>query len=150
MESTLRSALIAWLAADPGLTASLNNITEEAPVRTSPPWLGLVASASADWSTKDRRGREVRVALELHTRGEEPGEEAGESSGRAKSMVEHLAASGRATPVCPPDGPTAAPATRPDASAPPAAAHCSRSTSTVGSWSEICATPCASSRASSR
>ncbi len=37
--------------------------------------------------------------------------------------------------------PTAAPATRPDASAPPAAAHCSRSTSTVDSWSEICTTP---------
>jgi hypothetical protein len=56
-------------------------------------------------------------------------------------MVEHLAASGRATPVCPPDGPAVAPATRPDASAPLAAAHCSRSTSTVGSWSEICTTP---------
>ena len=35
----------------------------------SPPWLGIATSASADWSTKDLRGREVRVAFELHTRG---------------------------------------------------------------------------------
>jgi len=74
METTLRSALIAWLASDPLLSASLNTVCEEAPVRTSPPWLGLVASASADWSTKQRRGREVRIALELHLRGEEPDE----------------------------------------------------------------------------
>ena len=37
--------------------------------------------------------------------------------------VEHLAASGRATPACPLDGHDAAPATRPEASAPAAAAH---------------------------
>jgi hypothetical protein len=47
-------------------------VTEEAPLRTVPPWLGIVASASADWSTKDRTGREVRVALELHCRGDDP------------------------------------------------------------------------------
>ena len=76
MESTLRSALVAWLASDPLLSAALNSVTEEAPTRTTPPWLGLVASASADWSTKDRPGREVRIALELHMRGEEPGETA--------------------------------------------------------------------------
>ena len=76
MESTLRTALVAWLAGDPALANALNSIAEEAPVRASPPWLGLVASASTDWSTKDRRGREVRIALELNTRGEDPGETA--------------------------------------------------------------------------
>ena len=50
METTLRSALITWLASDPQLAASLNTITEEAPTRTSPPWLGIAASASADWA----------------------------------------------------------------------------------------------------
>lgn len=34
-------------------------------------WLAIAASASADWGTKDRMGREVRVALELHTRGQD-------------------------------------------------------------------------------
>lgn len=68
MENALRIALIAWLQADPALSTQLNAVTEEAPLRTAPPWLGLVASASADWSVKQRRGREVRVALELHCR----------------------------------------------------------------------------------
>lgn len=72
MEVQLRAALIAWLQADPALTAQLNAIVEEAPSRTSLPWLAVAASASADWSTKDRVGREVRVALELHCRGDQP------------------------------------------------------------------------------
>ena len=71
METQLRAALINWLKADPALTAELNSVAEEAPVAVAPPWLGLVASASAsvDWSTKIRKGREIRVALELHVRG---------------------------------------------------------------------------------
>lgn len=72
MEVPLRAALLAWLAADPVLASRLNAITEEAPSRTSLPWLAVAASASADWSCKDRRGREVRVALELHCRGDTP------------------------------------------------------------------------------
>jgi hypothetical protein len=70
MEVPLRAALIGWLAADPVLSAELNGIAEEAPSRTNLPWLALAASASADWSTKTERGREVRVALELHCRGD--------------------------------------------------------------------------------
>jgi hypothetical protein len=72
METQLRAALIAWLRSDPALQGSLNCIVEEAPVTASPPWLGLVASASTDWSTKTRQGREVRIALELHCRGDDP------------------------------------------------------------------------------
>jgi hypothetical protein len=70
MEIPLRAALIGWLAADPVLPAHLNAIAEEAPSRTALPWLALAASASADWSTKTAKGREVRVALELHCRGD--------------------------------------------------------------------------------
>jgi hypothetical protein len=70
MEVPLRAALIEWLAADPVLSAELNGIAEEAPSRTALPWLALAASASADWSTKTAPGREVRVALELHCRGD--------------------------------------------------------------------------------
>lgn len=72
MEVPLRAALIGRLAADPVLAAELNGIVEEAPSRTSPPWLALAASASADWSTKTAKGREVRIALELHCRGDRP------------------------------------------------------------------------------
>jgi hypothetical protein len=73
METELRAALIAWLQADAVLANLLNTVAEEAPSRAAPPWLGIAASASVDWSTKDRAGREIRVALELHCRGDDPG-----------------------------------------------------------------------------
>ena len=72
METLLRAALVDWLRADAALAATLNSVTEEAPTRVSHLWLAIAASASADWSTKDQRGREVRVALELHCRGDDP------------------------------------------------------------------------------
>lgn len=72
LETRLRAALIDWLAQDPALAGSLNAVTEEAPLRTDPPWLGIVASASTDWSAKESRGREVRLAIELHLRGDAP------------------------------------------------------------------------------
>ena len=71
METAFRAALLAWLAADPLLVAGLNTITEEAPLRASPPWLGIVASASTDFGHKTGVGREVRVALELQTLGDD-------------------------------------------------------------------------------
>lgn len=76
MEIAFRAALIAWLAADSALAAGLNAIVEEAPSRTALPWLALTASASTDWGTKDVRGREIRVALELNYRGDDPLSEA--------------------------------------------------------------------------
>jgi hypothetical protein len=72
METLLRTALTRWLKSDPALESKLNAMAEEAPTRTAVPWLGIVASVSRDWGTKDRRGREVRVALELHCRGDDP------------------------------------------------------------------------------
>lgn len=70
MEIALRAALTGWLAADPALTGTLNAVTEEAPSRTSLPWLAIAATASTDWSCKTAAGREVRAALELHCRGD--------------------------------------------------------------------------------
>jgi hypothetical protein len=72
MEIALRAALIGWLESDAFLAGELNAIVEEAPSRTSLPWLEIAASASADWSCKSHQGREVRVALELHCRGDAP------------------------------------------------------------------------------
>lgn len=72
MEIALRTALVGWLCADPALAGALNGIVEEAPSRTSLPWLAVAASASVDWGCKTHAGREVRVALELHARGDAP------------------------------------------------------------------------------
>lgn len=71
MEVALRAALLAWLRADPAL-AALNGVSEETPSRAALPWLAIATSASADWSCKTATGREVRVALELHARGDTP------------------------------------------------------------------------------
>jgi hypothetical protein len=67
MEDWLRAALITWLRNDSSLEP-FNAIEEESPLSVSPPWLGLAASAASDWSTKTRRGREVRIALEIEVR----------------------------------------------------------------------------------
>ena len=72
MEVQLRAALLTWLAEDPLLSAQLNALVEEAPSRTSLPWLAIAASASTDWGCKTNQGREVRIALELHCRGDQP------------------------------------------------------------------------------
>jgi hypothetical protein len=72
METRFRRDLIAWLAADPALAAGLNAIAEESPVTATPPWLGLAASAAAEWGAKGAPGREVRVALELTCRNDDP------------------------------------------------------------------------------
>ena len=72
MESALRTALIAWLRSDSLLASGTNAIEEEAPVTASPPCLTIVASASADWSSKTSTGREVRIAFELTDRRDKP------------------------------------------------------------------------------
>lgn len=77
MEIALRAALIGWLAADPALAGVLNVVVEEAPARTAPPWLAVAASASIDWSCKSHIGREIRIAVELHCRGDRPDAAAG-------------------------------------------------------------------------
>ena len=69
METLLRAALLEWLRAAPAPLDQLSAIEEEVPARATAPWLAIAASASTDWSTKDRVGREVRVALELHSPG---------------------------------------------------------------------------------
>ena len=76
MEIPFRAALMAWLRADPILADMLNSIEDDGPVAASPPHLALVASAGIDWSTKTARGREIRLALELAGRGDDPAQTA--------------------------------------------------------------------------
>lgn len=72
METQLRTVLTQWLRTAPALVGKLNAVEEESPISASPPWLAIAASASTDWSTKELQGREVRVAVELNTRGDDP------------------------------------------------------------------------------
>lgn len=72
MEIALRAALLDHLSSHPRLRSELNAIGEEAPLRAALPWLAIVASASADWSHKTGAGREVRIAVELQARGDDP------------------------------------------------------------------------------
>jgi hypothetical protein len=72
MEQTLRAALLEWLRAAPAPIDALSAIEEETPPRATAPWLAIATSASADWSTKTHAGREVRIAFELHARGDDP------------------------------------------------------------------------------
>ena len=74
METAFRTALIAWLRADTLLADLVNTIEEESPVASSPPHIAIAASASTDWSSKTSSGREIRVALELVGRGDDPAE----------------------------------------------------------------------------
>ena len=76
IETALRAALLEWLRAAPAPLDALSAIEEEAPARATAPWLAIAASASADWSTKTQAGREVRIAFELHSRGDEPATDA--------------------------------------------------------------------------
>lgn len=72
METLFRRDLLAWLSGDIELSAGLNAFAEEAPPAATPPWLAIAASASTDWSAKGCEGREVRLALELTCRGDDP------------------------------------------------------------------------------
>ena len=92
MEIALRAALIDWLRSDAYLAGELNAVVEEAPSRASLPWLAVAASASADWSCKTHLGREVRVALELHCRGDRP-DAAGSLTAAIESRIRSLPAS---------------------------------------------------------
>ncbi|MFA6218942.1 MAG: DUF3168 domain-containing protein [Erythrobacter sp.] len=72
MESALRSALAEWLRSDPILATMVNAVEEEGTVVASPPSLAIVASTSTDRSHKTGSGREVRIALELLDRSDDP------------------------------------------------------------------------------
>lgn len=91
MEIPLRAALIGWLGSDASLCAMLNSITEEAPSRTALPWLAIATSASLDWSTKTETGYEIRIALELHLRGDRPAD----GDGLTSAIQARLAATPR-------------------------------------------------------
>lgn len=64
-EGDIRAAVIALLRADAVLTAQVNRVHDGAPVKASPPTLIVGECSGADWGTKDRAGRELRLALTI-------------------------------------------------------------------------------------
>lgn len=70
LEAALRAALLDWLRTDPWLAQTVGVFREEATGPLAAPMIAIAASASRDWSTKTETGREVRIAVEHHSRGD--------------------------------------------------------------------------------
>jgi hypothetical protein len=70
--SVLRAAMVAAMRADPVLAAALNGVFLGPAVRASPPFAEVAETLGTDWGTKDRRGREVRLAVLVRDATETP------------------------------------------------------------------------------
>ncbi|MDO7843745.1 DUF3168 domain-containing protein [Sphingomonas immobilis] len=68
-EAEVHAALLAAVRA----VAGLNGVYEGPAVKASPPYAEIGELLSADWSVKDRAGRELRVAIMLRDAAEGPG-----------------------------------------------------------------------------
>lgn len=71
-QGAVRAAVVARLKADPTLAGALNGVFDGPAVRASTPFAEVAEAAAGDWSTKDQRGREVRVAITLRDEAETP------------------------------------------------------------------------------
>ena len=89
MEIQLRAALIDWLSRDPLLSATVNSISEAVPIAAAMPWVALATSAAVDWGCKGVAGAEIRVAFELHCRGDRP-DTAGDLVNAIRARIDSL------------------------------------------------------------
>lgn len=64
-ESALRARALDLLAGDNALAGMVHGIFDGVPPRASAPYVAVGAADGADWGTKDRPGREVRLTLTL-------------------------------------------------------------------------------------
>ncbi len=64
-ESDIRAALIAELRNDAALGAQVNRIYDAVPVKSTPPTLVMGECIGGDWGTKDKVGRELRLAITI-------------------------------------------------------------------------------------
>lgn len=62
-EAAARAALVAALRGDAGLMARVNRVHDDPPGRAAPPFVAVGECTGADWGTKDRPGREVRLTV---------------------------------------------------------------------------------------
>ena len=66
------AAAYAALATALAGVAGLNAVSPGPPLAASPPYAEIGAIVAADWGTKDRPGRELRVQVTVSDRGEAP------------------------------------------------------------------------------
>lgn len=64
-EYDIRAALIAELRADAALGAQVNRVHDGVPGKSAPPTLIVGDCTGSDWGTKDKGGRELRIALTI-------------------------------------------------------------------------------------
>lgn len=64
-EQAVRAKALARLAEDAELARLVHGIFDGTPPRASAPYVSVGAVDGADWGTKDRAGREVRLTLTL-------------------------------------------------------------------------------------
>lgn len=65
LEQDFAISAVDWLAADPALIARVNGVFHRMPTRIAAPFVVLEDVLAVDWSTKDRLGREARLAFAL-------------------------------------------------------------------------------------
>ncbi|HEX8300732.1 DUF3168 domain-containing protein [Sphingomonas sp.] len=88
-EGAVREAVAAALRGDTALMAGLNGVFDGPAVRASPPYAELGDTLASDWGTKDRRGREVRIAVMLRDHAERAAR-LGELAGMAGAAIEAM------------------------------------------------------------
>ena len=64
-EQAVRARALALLSNDEELAGLVHGIFDGIPPRVSAPYVSVGAADGADWGTKDRAGREVRLTLAL-------------------------------------------------------------------------------------
>lgn len=65
LEQDFALGLIDWLAGDATLMAQVNGVFHRSPARIAAPYVLLDDVLAVDWSTKDRPGREARLAFSI-------------------------------------------------------------------------------------
>lgn len=88
-EGVLAQAVAQVLRQAAGL-AALNGVYAGPPLKASPPWAEIGETLGIDWGTKDRAGRELRIAVTIR--------DAGETSARTTALA---AAAGAAIEALP-------------------------------------------------
>ncbi len=69
-EHDIRAGLLAALRGDAALNAQVNRVHDGVPEKSTPPTLIVGECVGSDWGTKDRPGRELRIAFTIDDEGE--------------------------------------------------------------------------------
>lgn len=94
LEQDFVRAAIDWLAGDTALIAQVNGVFHRMPARIAAPYVVLDDVLATDWSTKDRPGREARLAFTIR----DGAEEADPAAAIAAALEARLAAIPRTGP----------------------------------------------------